>query len=256
MKLMLAAFENPWRVRPEVFQYQVHSEYLLASYYYLKGKEPTEMTELFRLRNETDDFMLDSGAFTLKTTQKGITDEDLYDYITGYIEFVRTNKIKRYIEIDIDKQIGYNKVLEIRERLEKEVGWAPVPVYHPNMPISEFKDMVDRYDYICIGGLQDSTIGNHEREKVKLLNRYAKQRNCKTHGLGFTSAGFYNYGFYSVDSTSWKSGVRYGQIAKFRDGKIVHIKKPDNTKADNLLAETNNLVEWLKLQQYAKRISW
>lgn len=256
MKLMLAAFENPWRVKPEVFKYQKHSEYMLASYYYLRGKEPTEMTELFWERNRTDDFMLDSGAFTLKTSRKGITDEDLDIYVGEYIEYVKKHKIKRYIEVDIDKQIGYDKVLEIRERLHREVGWAPIPVYHPNMPISEFKDMVDKYDYVCIGGLQDSTIGNHELDKVIMLNKYARQRNVKTHGLGFTSAGFYKYGFYSVDSTSWKSGVRYGQIAKFKDGKIVHIKKPDNTKADNLLAETNNLVEWLKLQQYAKRISW
>ena len=61
-------------------------------------------------------FLLDSGAFTFMNNSKSV-DFDLY--LDKYIDFIIEKNIKYFFELDIDSIVGYKKVLQLRERLER-----------------------------------------------------------------------------------------------------------------------------------------
>lgn len=228
------------------------SKYILLSYYYVRKKQDEKgIIDLMVQRNKEDNFMLDSGAFTLMTSKRNAKKDDLDTYIDNYIAFIKKYEIKRYVEMDLDVVIGYEEVLRIRKRLEDEIGYPSVPVWHMSRGTEEFKKMVDEYDYIAIGGL----VGHMPQSAYPLLKelvKYAGVRGTKVHGLGFTRKDAYEYGFYSVDSSSWTSGLRFGTAVKFRNNKIRAVKKPKNARADIQKAHRNNFIEWCKFQRYVE----
>ncbi len=82
--------------------------------------------------------------------------------------------------------------------------------------------------------------------------KIANANNCKAHGLGFVSNDIEKYGFYSVDSTTWTQGRRYGVLNKFNGKKLVHINSKYKIK-NNGSADEFNLVEYLRYQKYLER---
>lgn len=254
MKLMFASFDNGrWDTISDLAH---HSKYILLSYWYMRTKHKnTELYEFMMQRNSEDNFVLDSGAFTLMMTKNVDLHKDLDAYIDQYIAFVKKYKIKRYIEMDIDSVIGYDKVKQIRRKLETEIGWKCIPVWHKNRGIEDYKQMIDEYDYVAFGGFNDvgnEAVTSEDLPNVKKLIQYANHRGVKVHGLGFTRNEAWEYGFYSVDSSSWAAGRRFGQAAKFEGNRLTRIEKPANTRADYRVVDRNNFVEWCKYQRWVE----
>lgn len=228
------------------------SKYILLSYYYVRKKENEKgLIDLMVQRNKEDNLMLDSGAFTLMTSKRNAKNNDLDAYIDNYIAFIKKYEIKRYIEMDLDVVIGYDEVLKLRKRLEDEIGYPSVPVWHMSRGTEEYKKMVDEYDYIAIGGLVEH-VPQSAYPLIKELVKYANVKGTKVHGLGFTRKDAHEYGFYSVDSSSWTSGRRFGTAVKFRNNKIQALKKPENARANDKKVHRNNFIEWCKFQRYVE----
>ena len=156
--------------------------------------------------------------------------------------------------LDIDVIVGYEKVLELRERLERETGKKCIPVWHISRGKEEFLKMIKEYDYASIGGVvSKENIINH-KDKFHLLNKMAKKHGCKLHGLGITDANVESYGFYSVDSTSWGAGGRFAKFMKFDGKKMIGINKKQGTRlVDYHKLNKINISEWLKFQKYLAR---
>ena len=113
--------------------------------------------------------------------------------------------------------------------------------------------MVDEYDYVAIGGIVTKEIKQSEHKIFYSLLEIAKKNNCKVHGLGYTNLkGIEKYHFYSVDSTSWLSGNRFGAVYWF-DGKTMkkQNKKIGQRVKTNMTA-INNFNEWVKFSKYAE----
>lgn len=178
---------------------------------------------------------------------------DWNDYIGRYINYIRDNDVKLYLELDIDKIIGYDKVKEIRRRLERETGKQPIPVWHRHLGKEEFCRMCDEYDYIAIGGIAIGDIKPTEYKYLPALIREAHKRRTKIHGLGLTnSAWLPKLHFDSVDSSSWTTGMRYGQIYTF-DGKTIRQKKkPEGKRVNSYEIAIHNFKEWLKFANWAE----
>lgn len=202
-----------------------------------------------------DLFLLDSGAFTFMNSFKG--NVNWQEYIDKYADFIIKNNITYFFELDIDVLVGYDKVKEYTKYLEKKVGKKCIPVWHKSRGLEEWKRLTKEYDYIAIGGIVTKEIKSSQYFIFKELLRIAKENNCKVHGLGFTSTNnLKKYKFYSVDSTSWTAGCRFGIIYKFNKDKIIQVKKPENCrikkeKEQNVI--NNNLNEWIKYQNYADK---
>ena len=225
-----------------------HHPYILESFFYID--DDTE-----RLLPYYGDFMLDSGAFTFMQGKGGSPDWD--DYVERYADFIKRNNVEKFFELDIDVVVGYERVKQIRRRLENLVNRPSIPVWHNNRGKEEFLRHCDEYDYVSIGGL----VGG----KSEYAQRYwkyfpwfineAHKRETKIHALGFTSLlGIKKYHFDSVDSTAWTTGNRFGYLYYF-DGKTMQKREaPKGHRIrDSRAAALHNYTEWIKFQKYADK---
>ena len=220
-------------------------KYLLESFYYFQEWQ-------IPLIKTCKMFLLDSGAFTFMNNFKGKV--DWQEYIDKYADFIIKNNIKYFFELDIDAVVGYDKVKEYTKYLEKKVGRQCIPVWHKSRGIEEWKKITKEYNYVAIGGIVIKEIKPKDYKYFIPLLKIAKENNCKVHGLGFTATKELNkYNFFSVDSTNWKSGGRFGSLHIF-NGKYIESKTFKNKRAkDYKQIDIHNLKEWIKFQEYADK---
>ena len=195
-------------------------------------------------------FLLDSGAFTFMNNFKGQI--NWQEYIDKYADFIVKNNIEYFFELDIDVLVGYEKVKEYRNYLEKKVGRKCIPVWHKSRGLEEWKKLTKEYEYVAIGGIVIKEIKPKDYKYFKPLLEIAKKNNCKVHGLGFTNLKkLKEYRFFSVDSTSWLSGGRFGQLYVFQNNTLKQISY-DNKRIKNYMQSHHfNIEEWIKFQKYA-----
>ena len=217
--------------------------YILESFYYADAD-----TE--RLLPYFGDFMLDSGAFTFMQNSK--TAVNWNDYAERYIDFIKINDIKKYIELDLDYIIGVKEARKLREILENKTGRKSIPVWHPIRGKEEFLKMCDEYEYVALGGIVGQKWRGVE-EYMPWFIKEAHKRKAKIHGLGFTKfTKLKDYHFDSVDSTAWTTGNRFGYIYHFNGSKIEKIDKPPGTMiSDSRTVALHNYCEWIKFQKWA-----
>lgn len=201
-----------------------------------------------------DKFLLDSGAFTFMSNVKDSKKVDFDAYLTRYINFINKNDVKLFFELDVDSVVGYEKVKQMRKRLESETQKKCIPVWHKSRGLEEWNKLTSEYDYVAIGGIVSKEITRQEYKYFPKLLEIARENGCKVHGLGFTNLeGLKKYKFYSVDSTAWTTGNRFGSVYKFNGHTMVKYSKKDGQKlADSRAVAVNNFNEWVKFQKYAE----
>jgi len=211
---------------------------------YLAGSRTKESDEymkkyganrLFSFLNEEKDIkdwhnysklMVDSGAHSWNkstinrvATYQTIKVENLppiEGYAKEYIRFIKEFRNEEIKFVELDTYGVLRK--EIIDDMYKEVmdfsggGICFIRVYHPVIDGSSleelFKWIDDGQTYIGLGN--DST---HLFDKIF----FGIKNRVKLHGFAMTKMSLLDrFPFYSVDSTSWQAGARYGKI--FEDG--------------------------------------
>lgn len=216
----------------------------LASYHYIKDE--SKMIKNFNR------FILDSGAFSFITSLKN-KKINWEEYVINYGNFVKNYDVKLFFELDIDPIVGLKEVERLRDLLEKTAEKKCIPVWHKSRGLEYWKKMCKNYDYVAIGGIVTQEIKRTEYDIFIPLLNIANQNNCNVHGLGFTNLkGMQKYKFYSVDSTSWLSGNKFGSVYLF-DGKTMQKqnKKQGQRVKTNEVA-IHNFTEWVKFSKYAE----
>lgn len=221
-----------------------HHPFILESFFYADAD-----TE--RLIPYYGDFLLDSGAFTFMQGKGGSPNWD--EYVERYADFINRNKVEKYFELDIDSVVGYDRVKEIRRKLERLTNRPSIPVWHLSRGLDDFKRMCDEYNSVSIGGIVSKEITPDKYKALPSLIAEAHKRGAKIHGLGFTALDWLQKcHFDSVDSTAWTTGNRFGYLYYF-DGRTM--KKKDVPKGhrlgDSRAAALNNYTEWIKYQKWA-----
>lgn len=202
-----------------------------------------------------DNFLLDSGAFSYMNGAT-VTLEEMEKYVERYIQFIIKYDIKYYFEIDVDNIFGIEMVEHWRRRMEKRTGRQCIPVWHKGRGVEYWKRMCREYPYIAIGGLVFH-VKQQEYAALKGLLRYANQKGVKVHGLGFTKTKtLHEYGWYSVDSSSWNVAAARGQMMYyFKNG--VMTQRKVNKDGQRVIIEkliAHNMVEWAKYQKFMESI--
>ena len=220
-------------------------DYMLESFFYVL---PWQIERIPNMKM----FLLDSGAFTFMNSQKGKINFD--EYLTRYINFINKYDIKYFFELDVDSIVGYEKVKQLRKRLENETGKKCIPVWHKSRGKEEYLKMCEEYDYVAIGGIVTKEITKEQYSFLPWFINEAHKRGCKIHGLGFTDTNLLQkYHFDSVDSTAWLSGSRFGHVYYFDNGVMKNKTPPRGKKTVHYkLIDEQNVNEWLKFQRYAE----
>ncbi len=196
-------------------------------------------------------FLMDSGAFTFVHSKKNITSRELDLFVDRQISFINDYNVKNFFEMDVDQTLGYDKVIQLRKKIETKTQKQVIPVWHTNRGVQSFKDLCKEYKYIAIGGM---VVGkNLTISQIFKLVTYAKERGVKVHGLGFTQFKYINQiPWYSVDSCTWsKVAVWGGKVCFFNGHTIINRSVNKNGYKLNLSKLcAHNLNEWIKYQKY------
>jgi hypothetical protein len=167
---------------------------------------------------------MDSGAFTL--FKGDVTYEGIEKYAYDYAEFLLEMKpyISAAVELDLYEieSVGLRSH-EIRERILVPTGVDIIPVYHGDLiPINkqtrqDFCDFCDSSRYVGIA----SALWKKGASNLAGLVTEAAKRKVMVHGFGITRQDFIrNSRFFTVDSTAWTNGQRFGTHYIFEHNKI------------------------------------
>jgi hypothetical protein len=197
----------------------------LESYHYIRGKDT--VPEYFRRLGKS--IFLDSGAFSMFTQGAHVD-------LAEYADYIKTNQDWIHIASNVD-EIGKGKEAESyrnQKQLEKLLGpdLAPMlcPVHHARDDDKWLqKYLAEGYEYIFLGGMVPESTAYLKGWLDHVWCRYLVRRDgtakIKVHGFGMTTFDLIQrYPWFSVDSTSWVMGEKYGTVyIDWPDGRVINL---------------------------------
>lgn len=209
----------------------------LLSFYYCKNDTFTDYKSV----------MLDSGAFTFINGRKN-KEVDWDAYVERYASFINDKKIDLFMELDIDKLVGYDEVIRLRNKLESLTGKKCIPVWHKSRGKEEYINLCNNYDYVAIGGLVTKEISSDEH--IPLLSwciEEAHKRNCKVHALGFVRQKYMGkLMFDSGDSANWIYSIKVARWFYFENGRLWDVRKIGEDSKKLLINAFDRFLEFSK----------
>jgi len=234
MKIYLSSAETPNYLKTLLEIEKPKS--LLLSYYYLRKKKDSYLKKIFKkLYLQGNDLFLDSGAHSflsefeaehggsrrnISVKKRTKTKESPQEYFENYLVFLKKyhSFFNLIVELDIDAIVGYENVKYWQKRLTEVVTKEKlILVYHHTIPNSftEFERWAKEGYVLGIGGFPEDSIQN------KLFDIALKYKS-KVHGFAMTRNEYMKkYPWYSVDSSSWSNGTRYGTLYIFNEEELV-----------------------------------
>lgn len=202
----------------------------LMSYEYLKGKGHGQLKKYPDMH-----LFIDSGAYTYQNDPKyeSYTVEQWEEQIVTYLEWAKKHKDQIFAIADLDLQyldnVGYDKVYEWRRKYFEpfmlETGIPVCFIYHED-GLDYWEYMCQRYPYVGLSLALDKA--ENGEEQLKDMFRVAEKYNTLCQGMASTNTQLLTkYPFYTVDSTTWNVGLKYGEISVWNGTKMSRIKKTE-----------------------------
>jgi hypothetical protein len=174
---------------------------LLISYY---GARNTDITTFPNSYAGKLEIFADSGAFSAATLGATIDIRDYMAWLTTWAPLLTVTSSLDVIGDAAGSRVNF-------ERL-REAGHAVLPVFHVGSDFAELERLCATYGYIALGGMVPHTgdPGSVAKWLIRCF-RIGREHGTVFHGFGQTNTKIINdFPFYSVDSSSWGSGPRYG----------------------------------------------
>lgn len=188
---------------------------ILLSYYYIEEKN-VEMEEVLPF---FDRVVVDSGAFTMMASEGyDMTVRQHEKYLDRYIAFLEkySGQIFYAANYDVNLIVGHDIVFEwntIFERLEQGGQKICYVSHDDQFPYRNLYAYFDRYSFLGVAQ------GVHSKKEISYFEQtYLLSRKKKklVHGFAMTNfVSFNKFPLYSVDSTTYIGGSRYGSTYYF-----------------------------------------
>lgn len=203
---------------------------LLYSFYYLRKAiraGDVFMDDLKADSLRADYVYVDSGGFTLqRAVASGKLDVDLDSYIRDYYEFAE--EMRPYVQVwgAVDCLTPHHKTSgtqfkwehmdrAVYEARARGIHIAPTIFGHEDLDSLRKSDYLQNFDIVGLSGTKKS------RAKSRSLFMQLQRAGMRVHGYAMTSQEeFRAYDFFSVDSSTWLGGQKYGSTYVFRGGKV------------------------------------
>lgn len=193
---------------------------MLCSYAYFR---PTDMEAFVGRMSDQRGVMIfgDSGAHSARTLGLHLTLDDYAKWCERWDKLLTV-----YSNLDV---IGAPEATYRNQKDLERRGLMPIPVFHTGEPWEWLERYLDEgYTYIALGAL----LGNPAKIVLPWLAKAFRIAGDRAvfHGFGMTVwAALRDFPFYSVDSSSWGSGFRFGSIRLFDNGRWTILKMRDRS---------------------------
>jgi hypothetical protein len=190
---------------------------ILISYHYFKNVDLEKMIDRW-FDGHIPDIFADSGAFSASTQAAPIN-------LMDYVKWVRKWKhlFTVYANLDV---IGDALSTKENQLYMEDMGLSPMPAFHTGESWDYLEWYLERYSYIALGGAVEYATRNQLLMPWYIrCFKMAREagRDTAFHGFGITSWKLItSLKWYSVDSSAWCEGCRFGRLNVFdpRTGKI------------------------------------
>ena len=152
--------------------------------------------------------MADSGAYSAQSLGATIDINDYAQWIKTWLSLFDC-----YANLDV---IGDSEGTLKNQQILEDMGLKPLPVFHVNEDWKYLEHYLDKYDYVALGGLvpYQKYIKRIMPWLIKAFRMLPKGK--RYHGFGTTGwTVLKSFPWYSVDSSSWCSGYRFGSVLLF-----------------------------------------
>lgn len=177
--------------------------FYLESYAFINRTKPP-----FEEGWEEGHLFLDSGAYSVSMGKAVI---DVKDYGRYLQEFGDTVDI--YANLDV---IGDAEASWANQDILEDMGLMPMPCFHMNEPFDFLERMIEKYEYIALGGLTHASVKSVSswlNSVFFLPNGDLRSPGTKFHGFGLGSQALMTtWPWYSVDSTTYLRESTWGQV--------------------------------------------
>lgn len=200
---------------------------LLVSYHYLRQRKRAFTEEIIpQIFNADGLFMTDSGGFSFITGEEKeeyYTEKFWQPYLEEYVQFLSDYSKFIYVaaNLDLDRYLGRDKIDKWNDKyfkpLEKKMNIVYIVQrdwdrkYNDYRGLKRLKEYMDEHEYIGCNQTMKESSG--------IIYAQAKIRKKRIHGFAWTSLTLlHNQPLFSIDSSTWLSGQRYGTTFQY-DGK-------------------------------------
>lgn len=212
--------------------------YRLVSYLYIRDL-PNPASVLRMLVDDPRDMIVDSGLFSLMfgseqdTLPK--TFEAYRDYTKRYLDDVEAWGMPfTLVEADTQKLLGLEATLRLRE-LFAPLGSRVIYVWHKEEGLDGLVKLAQERDYIAISvpelrslSSKGGSVAGHGAQVNRMVGDLLRRvheacpgRPPRIHLLGCTITDLMETSLaWSCDSTSWLSGLRFGNACLYVNGKL------------------------------------
>lgn len=178
----------------------------LTSFHYYRKTDLRKITSATRLPVA---LFGDSGAFSAASQGADVSLDEYSDWLNKWDHLLTV-----YSNLDV---IGDALATMQNQRELERRGHRPLPVFHVGSPWSALEQLCEEYPYIALGGMvpySGSNLGPWLVRCFKIAERY----EARFHGFGQTRHTYLRqFPWYSVDSSSWGKGFRYGTVDLWDD---------------------------------------
>lgn len=195
---------------------------VLLSYWYFRGVDVAELARALTTDNGPPLIFADCGAFSAASIGATIDLAEYAAWLRLWMPYLTT-----YVNLDV---IGDHEATAVNQRrMEEEHGLAPVPVVHGGTPHQVVDALCERYPYVALGGMVTRNPVSLRRWLIPCFRAGARYGTV-FHGFGQTRMdAITELPWYSVDSSSWGSGHRYG-VMQWWDARNQRVAKYQQTK--------------------------
>lgn len=187
---------------------------MLISYHYFQRQNIDEMLAKYFPDGDPEVFA-DSGAFSAKTQGAPV---DVHEY-AGWLKRFES-RFFTYSNLDVigDGAEAAEGTWVNQRILEDEHGLKPIPVFHAGEPWEALERYLEAgYPYIALGGLVGRPVASIMAWLVRAFRM--AEGTAVFHGFGLTSwEPILALPWFSIDSSSWGSGYRFGFLRLFDPG--------------------------------------
>jgi hypothetical protein len=221
VRIYLAGYYNgkssEYTIGPEDYPW------VLESYHYIGNQRFVDLIRADAPRK----IFLDSGAFSAFSKGANIVIDEYADFINRNQDIVAFSA--NLDDLARDKEQAAKNSAANLKTLESLVpkGMYVVPVFHCRENTKWLKALVDKYEFIALGGMvpESSAFLRVWLDELwgDLLTKPNGEPRLKVHGFGLTAFDLMmRYPWFSVDSTSWVLTGRFGSIMTLADdGRVI-----------------------------------